>query len=478
MLCPVPFLYYQIFKMKRTIFFWLLSFYIIPVFAQSRLADSLKLLLQKEKQDTDRVLLLAKIGTSYLFEKPEIGLTYVEQGLELSRAIKYKRGEFTCLNALGHLNRIIGNYTSGIKYHLQALQICEMINDQNGVVASYFGIAGNYEDERDYKEALLYYYKIKPLAESLNNMEYLGGIELSMGLCFLNLGQLDSALKYEQNAYGRQLNSQGKALALARLGSTHTAMNNYDVALGFYRMGIPVAIANSDNNALTELYSGIFTLFQKRQQYDSCIYYGKKELATAQEFGGPGAIAAACSDLFTSYKKNNITDSALKYLELATITKDTLITQEKIKQQQILAFQEKSRQQEKQAELKIAAEKRKQDIQFAAIAIGVICFILLFLLLSRSIVINANWIRFLGVLALLVSFEFINLIIHPYLSSYTNDSPILMLCVLVIISAMLIPLHHKIEKRIIEKMVKKNTAIRLAAARKTIEKLEKKSGNV
>ena len=99
-------------------------------------------------------------------------------------------------------------------------------------------------------------------------------------------------------------------------------------------------------------------------------------------------------------------------------------------------------------------------------------------LLSRSIVINANWIRFLGVLALLVSFEFITLIIHPYLSSYTNDSPILMLCALVIISAMLIPLHHKIEKWIIEKMVEKNKAIRLAAARKTIEKLEKKSENV
>jgi len=464
--------------MKRTISLWLLSFYIIPVFAQFRLADSLKLLLQKEKQDTNRVLLLANIGISYIFEKPETGLTYVEQGLELSRAIEYKKGEVTCLNALGHLNRMIGNYNAGIQYHLQALQICEMINDQSGVAASYFGIAGNYEDERDYKEALLYYYKIKPVAESLSNVEVLGGLESSMGLCFLNLGQLDSALKYEQNAYELQINSQGKAIALARLGSIHTAMNNDDVALSFYKMGLPIAIANSDNNALTELYSGIFTLFQKRQQYDSCIYYSKKELATAQEFGSPGAIAAAYSDLFTSYKKNNITDSALKYLELAAVTKDTLITQEKIKQQQMLAFQEKIRQQEKQAELTIATEKRKQNIQYAAITVGVICFILLFLLLSRSIVINANWIRFLGVLALLVSFEFINLIIHPYLSSYTNDSPILMLCALVIIGAMLIPLHHKIEKWVIEKMVEKNKAIRLAAAKKTIEKLEKKSENV
>jgi tetratricopeptide (TPR) repeat protein len=458
--------------MKRTIFLWLLSFYLAPTIAQSRLTDSLKLLLQKEKQDTNRVLLLVDIGGGYIFEKPETGLTYVQQGLELSRNIKYKRGEATCLNALGHLNRMIGNYTTGIKYHFQALQIFEMINDQSGITSSYFGIAANYEDEGDYKEALLYYYKTKSAAESLHDIEELGGIESNMGLCFLNLGHLDSALKYEQNAYELQMNSPLKALVLARLGSIHAAMSNYDVALSFYRTGIPAAIAKSDNNALNELYLGISTLFQKQQQYDSSIYYGKKALVTGQELGNPGAAADACSILFTSYKKNNIIDSAFKYLELSAITKDTLITQDKLKQQQILAFQEKSRQQERETELKTAAEKRKQNIQFAALAIGVISFILLFLLLSRSIIINAKWIRFLGVLALLISFEFINLIIHPYLSHYTNDSPFLMLSALVVIGAMLIPLHHRIEKWVIEKMIEKNKRIRLTAAKKIIASIE------
>jgi len=458
--------------MKRTIFLWLLSFYLAPTFGQSRLADSLNLLLQKEKQDTNRVLLLINIGGSYLFEHPETGLTYVQQGLELSRHIKYIRGEATCLNVLGHLNRMLDNYITGIKYHFQALQIFEMLNDQNGIASSYSGIATNYEDEGDYKEALLYYYKTKAAAESILNAEQLGSIESNMGLCFLNLGQLDSALKYEQNAYELQMNSPLKALTLARLGSIHAAMNNYDVALSFYRMGIPAAIANSDNNALNELYLGISTLFQKRQQYDSSIYYGKKALVAGQELGNPGAAADAGYILFKNYKKTNIIDSAFKYLELSTITKDTLLTQDKLKQQQLLVSQEKSRQQEIETERKTAAEKRKQNIQFAALAIGVISFILLFLLLSRSIIINAKWVRFLGVLALLVSFEFINLIIHPYLSHYTNDSPFLMLSALVIIGAMLIPLHHRIEKWVIEKMIEKNKRIRLTAAKKIIASIE------
>jgi tetratricopeptide (TPR) repeat protein len=459
--------------MKRTIFLWLLCFYLPSAFAQSRGVDSLKQLLQKEKQDTNRVLLLAHIGDGYLFEKPETGLAYVQQGLELARTIKYKKGEATCLNSLGQLNRMMANYTGGIRYHLEALQIFEKIKDQNGITFSYFGIAANYEDEGDYKEALLYYNKTISLAQSSHGTEgEFGRIETNMGLCFLELGQLDSALKYEQNAYELERNSSLNALVLARLGSIHTEMNNYDVALGFYRLGIPAAIANSDNNALEELYIGISTLFQKREQYDSSIYYAKKAMATAKELDDPGTTIDACSILFKNYRKNNNTDSALKYLELSAITKDTLITQDKLKQQQILILQEKNREQEIAAELKTAAEKRKQDIQFAALAIGIISFILLFLLISRSIIINAKWVRFLGVLALLVSFEFIDLIIHPYLSYYTNDSPLLMLLALVIIGALLIPLHHRIEKWVIEKMIEKNKRIRLTTAKKIIASIE------
>ena len=44
---------------------------------------------------------------------------------------------------------------------------------------------------------------------------------------------------------------------------------------------------------------------------------------------------------------------------------------------------------------------------------------------------------------------------------------------LVCISAMLVPLHHKIEHWATAKLVEKNNKIRLAAAKKTIEQLEK-----
>ena len=75
-------------------------------------------------------------------------------------------------------------------------------------------------------------------------------------------------------------------------------------------------------------------------------------------------------------------------------------------------------------------------------------------------------------LGLLAVFEFINLFIHPYLAHVTNDSPVLMLCVLIAIGALLIPLHHKLKKWITKIMVEKNKKIRLDATKKTIASLE------
>jgi NADH:ubiquinone oxidoreductase subunit 3 (subunit A) len=80
-------------------------------------------------------------------------------------------------------------------------------------------------------------------------------------------------------------------------------------------------------------------------------------------------------------------------------------------------------------------------------------------------------ISFFAILGLLIVFEFINLLIHPWLASFTHDSPVLMLLALVILASLLIPLHHRLEHWIKEKMVEKNKAIRLAAAKKTIEQL-------
>ena len=123
-------------------------------------------------------------------------------------------------------------------------------------------------------------------------------------------------------------------------------------------------------------------------------------------------------------------------------------------------------------------DERKANIQYAGIGIGIIILVTLFLFLSRTVLVNERLITFFTALGLLIVFEFLNLIIHPWLAGFTHESPLLMLLALVLIAALLIPLHHRMEHWLKGKMVEKNKAIRLAAAKKTVQILERNSHGI
>ena len=165
---------------------------------------------------------------------------------------------------------------------------------------------------------------------------------------------------------------------------------------------------------------------------------------------------------------------ALQYLQIAQRANDSLFSRERIMKLPNMLFDETQRENELAEKEKKDAEERKQNIEYALIALGIIIFIILFLLLSRTVIVNERLISFFAILGLLVVFEFVNLLLHPWLASFTHESPVLMLLALVLIASLLIPIHHRLEKWIKEKMIEKNKAIRLTAAKRTIEKLEKK----
>ena len=179
------------------------------------------------------------------------------------------------------------------------------------------------------------------------------------------------------------------------------------------------------------------------------------------------------------YRKENA-DSALKYQDIYIAANDSMYSAKNIQQTQLMSTENELKQQELEIEKIKAEQQRKQNIQYALLGLGIITFIILFLALSRRHITNTKLIQFLGVVALLVVFEFLNLLLHPFLERITHHSSVLMLLALVCIAALLVPLHHKLEKWATHKLVEKNKQIRLASAKKTIrllseEELEKNS---
>jgi len=110
---------------------------------------------------------------------------------------------------------------------------------------------------------------------------------------------------------------------------------------------------------------------------------------------------------------------------------------------------------------KIAARERKQQLQYLFIGIFIPGFFLLTLLLSR-IRIHSRVIRILGILSLLILFEYLTLLLHPKVAKLTNHTPVYEMLIFVSIASLLIPAHHRIEAWLIKKLThRKNGSIKL-----------------
>lgn len=63
-------------------------------------------------------------------------------------------------------------------------------------------------------------------------------------------------------------------------------------------------------------------------------------------------------------------------------------------------------------------------------------------------------IKVLGVLSLLILFEFLTLLLHPYVKELTHHTPVYEMLIFVSIAAIIIPTHHRVEQWLINWLTK------------------------
>ncbi|HRF25516.1 MAG TPA: hypothetical protein PLR98_15190, partial [Chitinophagaceae bacterium] len=143
--------------------------------------------------------------------------------------------------------------------------------------------------------------------------------------------------------------------------------------------------------------------------------------------------------------------SAFTYVGFVQQLNDSVNSKSKIREMQILSSSEQFRQRSLEEEKKLASQKRMQQLQFLLIGIFIPAIFLLTFLLNRTKV-HLKLIRLLGILSLLFFFEYLTLLLHPAVAEFTHHNPLYEILIFVVIAAILIPLHHKLEHWLIEKL--------------------------
>ena len=368
-----------------------------------------------------------------------------------------------------------GNKVKSLEFGIKANQTAEKSNNDRlktfakAMLALTYLTMGDFEKAESYNKAAMETgskYETDIISVCAVN---------DMGTIYLAMGKIDSALVYTQKAYEMAIKSginYWLTSTYLQFGSIHAAMKNSSLALNYWNLALNEANRIGSPKFVSTAYNAIAQFYYASNQSDSAKLYATRAISSVNNTAFYTLNVDPAKLLLNIYRNSNV-DSAFKYSEIYRTANDSLFNIRTLQQAQLMAVEEEARLAELKYEEEKSDEARKTNLEYTFIAIGIVSFFMIFLIFSRSYITNPKIIEFLSVIALLIVFEFFNLLIHPLLEKVTHHSPVLMLLALVGLAALLIPLHHKLEHWAVHKLIEKNKQSRLEAAKKTIEQLEK-----
>jgi tetratricopeptide (TPR) repeat protein len=269
---------------------------------------------------------------------------------------------------------------------------------------------------------------------------------------FEKAGNNNSAILYTQKAFDlavKENNIMIEGAALNNLGNIYAKSGYSELAIKNYKNAIPFLIASENNTFLAESSLGLAIQYELKSEKDSALYYGNLSYDISRKNKFVDKQLDAGIFLADFYKKNSDIEKAFAFQEEAIVLKDSIYSKDRITKIQFLSAEEELRQKEI-AEMKMEEEldrKIKLQYLFICIFIPVLFFFTLYLS-NRKI--RPKMIEFLGIVSLLLTFEFIMVLLHPFIADFTHHLPLYQLLIFAVIASILTPIHHRIEKLVLK----------------------------
>ena len=338
--------------------------------------DSLKKLLQIQRQDTNKVNLLSEISFVSLGHLPDSSIVYAQQALHLAEKLQYEPGVLNAALSLADAYTTTGNYPMAIDFGFKALALAKKTNLQLNTIWASARLAQCYYYLDDYSTSLQYDRNIFTIVEN-SFPDSIAFICTDLSRVFDGMMQQDSALLYAKKSYEqiKAWHYEGwYTVIYPVLGNAFAGKGLYDSALIYYRTGIPVAVKNNVTTDIIDSYNGIAKVYKAKANPDSAIWYANKVFAEKTAISYPIGLLKAANLLAEMYELKKDPDSTLKYLRKAISIKDSLFNRGKTVAIQNFIYKEQEKQQAD------AASKLKLQNQFwllfvlagvtAAVAVG------------------------------------------------------------------------------------------------------------
>ena len=217
-------------------------------------------------------------------------------------------------------------------------------------------------------------------------MEYLVNTYLNIGDCYIYLNKLDSAEYIVKMAYDdcKKFKIDETGRAERDLGEIAAEKGNEAGALRFFRQAFASDKAIGDGVDMCTVCVKTANLYHQYKQQDSAEYYAQKALQLAAATNNEQTVLDAAKLLYTFYDEDHNVPQGYKYFKIATAAKDSIYSQDKIKQLLSIDFDEKERQQELQTAQKEAQTEAENRLRTYILSGGLGVLLLLALIFWRN----------------------------------------------------------------------------------------------
>jgi len=164
--------------------------------------DNLHLQLANAKDDIGRIDVLVNLCLLHRLGNTDSSLLYGQQALESAQKINYPPGEILALSFMSITVGQQGDLPRGLEMAFKALQIGKENHLEHLTGGALNAIGEIYITLKDYPKALHYLERERSNAEANEDLEGLAYAKYDMGVAFYEMGLLDSAIYYEQQAIG------------------------------------------------------------------------------------------------------------------------------------------------------------------------------------------------------------------------------------------------------------------------------------
>ncbi|NOT76000.1 MAG: tetratricopeptide repeat protein [Cyclobacteriaceae bacterium] len=340
----------------------------------------------------NRKLALAKVyqemgSLYYTNEKFSMSIEFSKKSSALDSALGRKQQMADALTNIGLAYERLGDYAQALRYYLRCLAVDEELKYEEGIVSDYSVIATIHGKMGDFEKASEYYQKAIDAGQDETRKAV---AKVNYAILLKNHGHYDESLKLMNEAYATYIKGdepRNIASALHNLGALAYAMGDYPGAISYYNQAFK--IADPDYKSLYQAnYTGLAETYLKIKQYPRALEYANQAMTLVMELGLMDSQRKTAKLISDIYRAQGNFEQSLVYYEKYSMYRDSVFSQEKVRQIRDLQakFDSERKEQEIAAltferELQSLNLERKTILQYSLIAgflvlaiVGIILF--------------------------------------------------------------------------------------------------------